>query len=57
MFAIFYWAAPNAKHPKFPWVSPGGVVGVILWVTLSAAFAVYVANVASCNETYGTLAA
>jgi membrane protein len=55
MFAILYWAAPNVKHPKFRWVSPGGVVGVILWIVASAAFAFYVASFASYNKTYGAL--
>src|SRR5215211_4540859 len=55
MFAILYWAAPNVKHPKFHWISPGGVVGVLLWIVASAAFAFYVANFASYNKTYGAL--
>ncbi len=55
MFAILYYAAPNVKHPKFSWVSPGGVVAVILWIVASAAFAFYVANFASYNKTYGAL--
>ncbi|MDP1846887.1 MAG: YihY/virulence factor BrkB family protein [Solirubrobacteraceae bacterium] len=55
MFAILYWAAPNVKHPRFRWVSPGGVVAVILWIVASAAFALYVANFASYNKTYGAL--
>jgi len=55
MFAILYWAAPNVKHPKFRWISPGGVVGVVLWIAASAAFAFYVANFASYNKTYGAL--
>jgi membrane protein len=55
MFAILYWAAPNVKHPKFQWVSPGGIVGVLLWILASAAFAFYVANFASYNKTYGAL--
>ena len=55
MFAILYWAAPNVKHPKFKWVSPGGIVGVLLWILASAAFALYVANFASYNKTYGAL--
>jgi membrane protein len=56
MFAILYWAAPNVKHPKFRWISPGGVVGVLLWIVASAAFAFYVANFGSYNKTYGALA-
>jgi membrane protein len=55
MFAILYWAAPNVKHPKFRWVSPGGVLAVIVWIVASAAFAFYVANFGSYNKTYGAL--
>jgi len=55
MFAILYWATPNVKHPKFRWISPGGIVGVLLWLLASAAFAFYVANFASYNKTYGAL--
>jgi membrane protein len=55
MFAILYWAAPNVKHPKFRWISPGSVVGVLLWIIASAAFAFYVASFASYNKTYGAL--
>jgi membrane protein len=56
MFALLYWAAPNVKHPKFSWVSPGGVLAVIGWVIASLAFAFYVANFGSYNKTYGALA-
>ena len=55
MFAFLYWAAPNVRHPKFQWVSPGGVLAVLLWIVASAAFAFYVANFGSYNKTYGTL--
>jgi membrane protein len=55
MFAILYWAAPNVKHPKFQWISPGSVVGVLLWIAASAAFALYVANFSSYNKTYGAI--
>jgi membrane protein len=55
MFAFLYWAAPNVKHPKFRWVSPGGLLAVLVWVIASAAFAFYVANFGSYNKTYGAL--
>ena len=55
MFAILYWAAPNVKQPGFRWFSPGGLLAVLVWVLASAVFAVYVANFASYNKTYGTL--
>jgi membrane protein len=56
MFALLYWAAPNVKHPKFRWISPGGVLAVIGWLIASVAFAFYVANFGSYNKTYGALA-
>jgi membrane protein len=55
MFAFLYWAAPNVKHPKFHWLSPGGVLAVVVWIVASAAFAFYVANFGSYNKTYGAL--
>ncbi len=51
MFALLYWASPNVKQPGFRWMSPGGVVTVILWLIASAAFAFYVANFGSYNKT------
>jgi membrane protein len=55
MLAILYYASPNAKQPKFKWISPGAIVAVIVWVIASALFAFYVANFSSYNKTYGTL--
>ncbi|MBG0565657.1 YihY/virulence factor BrkB family protein [Actinoplanes aureus] len=55
MFAVLYWASPNAKTGGFRWVSPGGIFAVVLWVAASAAFALYLANFANYNKTYGTL--
>jgi membrane protein len=56
MFAILYWASPNARQGGFRWVSPGGLVAVLLWLAASGGFAIYAANFASYNKTYGTLA-
>jgi membrane protein len=55
MFSILYWAAPNVRQPGFRWLTPGGIVAVIVWIVASAAFAFYVANFSSYNKTYGTL--
>ncbi|KUL42538.1 ribonuclease BN [Actinoplanes awajinensis subsp. mycoplanecinus] len=55
MFAILYWASPNAKTGGFRWVSPGGIFAVLLWVIASGGFAIYLANFANYNKTYGTL--
>ncbi len=55
MFAILYWASPNAKTGGFRWVSPGGIFAVLIWLIASGAFALYLANFANYNKTYGTL--
>ena len=55
MFSVLYWAAPNVKQPGFRWITPGGVLAVVLWIVASAGFALYVANFASYNKTYGSL--
>ncbi|WP_250036046.1 YihY/virulence factor BrkB family protein [Paractinoplanes maris] len=55
MFAILYWASPNAKTGGFRWVSPGGIFAVVLWLVASGAFAIYLANFANYSKTYGTL--
>ena len=57
VFAILYYASPNVKHPKFQWVTPGGILAVVTWVVASVAFAFYVANFGSYNKTYGSIAA
>jgi len=57
VFAILYYASPNLKHPKFQWVTPGGILAVVTWVVASVAFAFYVANFGSYNKTYGSIAA
>jgi membrane protein len=54
-FASLYWASPNVKQPGFHWLSPGGVLAVVVWVLASAGFAFYVANFGSYNKIYGSL--
>jgi len=56
MFSLLYWACPNVKQPGFKWVTPGGVVAVLVWVIASALFALYVSFSGSYNKTYGSLA-
>jgi membrane protein len=57
MLAILYYAAPNVRHPRFRWLTPGGIAAVAVWIVVSAAFAAYVANFGSYNKTYGSLGA
>jgi membrane protein len=55
MLATLYYAAPNAKLPKFQWISPGAVVALVVWVLASVGFFFYAKNFGSYNKTYGTL--
>ncbi|MEU6261024.1 YihY/virulence factor BrkB family protein [Streptomyces sp. NPDC047043] len=56
MIAILYWATPNARVRGFRWITPGSFLALVIWMVASAGFALYVANFASYNKTYGTFA-
>lgn len=56
LLAVMFWAAPNVKTGGIKWVSPGGVIAVLIWLVISVLFAIYVANFSSYNKTYGSLA-
>ncbi|MDQ5831625.1 MAG: YihY/virulence factor BrkB family protein [Actinomycetota bacterium] len=55
MIAFLYWSAPNVKQPGFKFISPGGVVALVIFIIASLLFAFYVASFASYNKTYGSL--
>jgi membrane protein len=54
--ALLYWASPNVRQPGFRWLTPGSALAVLMWVVVSLGFAFYVANFASYNKVYGSLA-
>src|SRR4051794_6292026 len=55
MLAVLYYVAPNARLPKFQWISPGAIVALAIWGVATVAFFFYVSNFGSYNATYGTL--
>ncbi len=55
MVDVLYYATPNVKMRGFKWVTPGGLVAIVVWAIASALFAFYVANFGSYDKTYGTL--
>jgi len=57
IYAIVYFAAPNVEVPRFQFITPGALVGVITWIIASAGFFFYVANFSSYSATYGAFAA
>jgi len=56
LIAMLYYAAPNARQPRFRWISPGAVVAIAVLAIASAGFGVYVTNFSHYGRTYGSLA-
>ena len=54
--ALLYYFAPDAGQP-FRWITPGGLIGVLLWVLASVIFRFYVSNLGSYDATYGSIGA
>jgi membrane protein len=53
IFSVLYFTSPNVKQPGFKWITPGGVLAVLIWIAASAAFALYVKFFPN-NKTYGS---
>ncbi len=56
VYAIVYYAAPNVEVPRFQFLTPGAVIGVVAWIVASAGFFFYVSNFSSYSVTYGAFA-
>ncbi|HYH95856.1 YihY/virulence factor BrkB family protein [Hyalangium sp.] len=54
LWALLYYALPNVKQ-SFKFITPGSVVGVIIWVFASWGFSQYVANFGSYDANYGAI--
>lgn len=55
-FSLVYYLAPNVEHRNWRWVTPGSLVGSVLWLALSGLFAVYTSFSGSYARTYGSIA-
>jgi membrane protein len=55
-FALVYYLAPNKDQRSWKWVTPGSVLGGVLWLALSGLFALYVEFAGNYTKTYGTIA-
>ena len=55
IFAILYYTTPNVKLRGFRFITPGGILAIVVWLLASVAFAAYVSQFGSYDKTYGTL--
>jgi membrane protein len=55
-FSLVYSLAPNVDHRNWRWVSPGSLLGSVLWLVLSGLFALYTSYSSSYAKTYGSVA-
>ncbi len=52
--ALYYWA-PDVEDQKWYWITPGSVIGVLLWIIASAGFRLYLHFSNTYSATYGSL--
>jgi len=56
VFAYIYYVTPDVEHRAFRWLTPGAVVGVLVWLLASFGLSTYLTKVASVGEVYGAFA-
>jgi len=56
VFAFIYYVTPDVQQRSFRWVTPGAVVGVLLWLAASFGLSTYVSRVADVGAIYGAFA-
>jgi membrane protein len=56
-FAVLHYFGPDVDQRAWRFVTPGSALAVVVWVLVSAAFAVYTGLFESYNKTWGSLSA
>ncbi len=56
-FGLIYNFCPSYKRTHLVWISPGTVVGILLWLLVSAVFRLYLQYFDTYAKTYGSLGA
>lgn len=53
-FALTFYVGPDADQ-RWEWITPGSLLGMVLFVLVSLGFRVYVMNFGNYDKTYGSL--
>ena len=56
VFSFIYYVTPDVQHRSFRWITPGAIVAVLLWLTASYGFSIYLSSVANVGAIYGAFA-
>jgi membrane protein len=56
-FSVIYYFGPDVKEQHWYWITPGSLIGVLLWLAASFGFRVYLHFFNSYSKTYGSLGA
>jgi membrane protein len=56
LLSVLYYVAPNRPRPQWQWVSPGAIIGTVLWAAVSLGFSLYTTISGSYSKTYGAFA-
>ena len=56
-FALLYNYLPKHKKNTWVWITPGAIIGIVLWLALSYAFRLYLDYFNTYDKTYGSLGA
>ena len=56
-FAVLHYFGPDVEQRAWRFVTPGSAIAVVVWLCVSAAFALYTGLFESYNKTWGSLSA
>jgi membrane protein len=56
-FSVIYYFAPDLEEQHWYWITPGSLLGVLLWIAVSFGFRAYLHFFNSYSRTYGSLGA
>jgi membrane protein len=53
VFSFVYYITPDVQQRSWRWVTPGAVIGVLLWLAASWGFSTYISGVTNVGAIYG----